>query len=54
MPLCPICGWEVHSAAMCEYRDEWPQVNRIMCDLVHRGIEPRRLAPEHREEIPTI
>jgi hypothetical protein len=31
--------------------DDWAASNRVMCDLVHRGVVPRRLPPGQREEL---
>lgn len=56
MRLCPYCGVEVlgddgvcaHHAAV--HGDEWHVSNRVMCDLLHRGIVPERLPEPQRAD----
>jgi hypothetical protein len=31
--------------------EDWAACNRVMCDFVHRGVTPRRLPREQREEV---
>ena len=46
MSLCALCGaWLAGDANLCSHHhyaptDGWAAVNRLMCDLVHRGIVP--------------
>jgi hypothetical protein len=47
MSLCIACAVELPNAeALCPHHDtafandEWARWNRIVCDLIHRGIEP--------------
>jgi hypothetical protein len=55
MNHCAVCGQElVGEVGLCPYHygveaDGWSSVNRIMCDLIHRGIVPPRLSREERE-----
>ena len=56
MSLCTVCGSELtDDSALCRYHhagseDKWAEANRILCDLLHRGKLPARLAKEEREE----
>jgi hypothetical protein len=47
MSICIACAAELPSAdALCPHHhtgapgEEWARWNRIVCDLIHRGIEP--------------
>lgn len=57
MSLCAQCGNDVPGAGdLCEFHtcampDDWATANRIMCDFLHRGRVPIRLAPEIRDEV---
>ena len=59
MSLCAVC---VQSSAdangLCPYHvstdDGWAVANRIMCDLVHRAVVPRRLPPHERDQVEII
>lgn len=60
MSLCAVCGMQLGGAAtLCAHHDGistdgWAVVNRVMCDLLHRGIVPPRLtARERAEDFPT-
>jgi len=56
MIACVLCGLEVQDGGalcahhLCGLAENWAATNRIMCDFVHRGIAPRRLSVEEREE----
>lgn len=56
MILCPLCGQHrPDAAALCPQHlggpvDGWAFNNRIMCDLVHRGVAPSRLAAADRAD----
>ena len=59
MNHCVACGYEIPiELGICPHhhaRDPgWAQTNRIMCDLLHRRIVPRRLRPRDREEDETV
>lgn len=48
MSLCSVCGIRLGGdASLCAHHDVpahgWAAENRIMCDLLHRGIVPPRL-----------
>ena len=48
MSVCSLCGMLVAShTALCSHHDrpvdDWATQNRIMCDLLHRGVVPPRL-----------
>jgi hypothetical protein len=53
---CVLCGQptldreEVHAFHLFRHEDDWAAGNRIMCDLVHRGIGPP--APRERADGP--
>ena len=53
MSLCPICLLDLPGdKGMCDYHEvqaEESVNNRAVCDFVHRGVEPSRLAPSDRE-----
>jgi hypothetical protein len=45
----------VGEVALCAHllfdiADDWAAGNRIVCDLVHRGVVPLRLPKEQRDE----
>lgn len=50
MSLCASCGSELSDGtSLCRHHHlslevGWAQSNRMVCDLVHRGIQPARLA----------
>ena len=53
--LCAQCGMRLeHGATICRHHyddpalSRWAKNNQMMCDLFHRGIEPRRLEPTER------
>ena len=51
-----MCGASLyHDAQICPYHHssdlDWPVFNRIMCDLLHRGVEPARLPLGEREDL---
>jgi hypothetical protein len=53
MSLCSVCGIQLGGdASLCTHHDVpahgWAAENRIMCDLLHRGIVPPRLPPRAR------
>ncbi len=54
MPVCMQCGQPTDGAAeICSYHvyaivDGWATANRMMCDLLHRGIVPP--APSERDD----
>jgi hypothetical protein len=53
--MCPLCGLQVIGERMCGHHqgangDDWHLVNRIMCDLFHRKLEPKRLFRQDRME----
>ena len=56
MIACVLCGSEAsEGGALCAHHlfgipDEWATSNRIMCDFLHRGVIPRRLSREERED----
>jgi hypothetical protein len=55
MNHCVSCGYQVPSEiAICPHHHAddpgWARTNRVMCDLLHRGIVPRRLRPRDRED----
>lgn len=52
---CPRCATVVIGRAMCDYHGQaesnnWAKGNRVLCDLLHRGIAPERLSVEDRED----
>jgi hypothetical protein len=56
MSLCAVCGSALSdNSALCRHHhlggdDGWAAGNRILCDLLHRGKEPGRLAKELRDD----
>lgn len=56
MSLCASCGLELDSAlALCPHHhaitgDDFASTNRVMCDLLHRGLEPHRLSTAERDD----
>jgi len=54
--VCASCGiTNAYDGNLCShhqhvYGDDWAVANRIICDLLHRGIEPRRLAATERDD----
>lgn len=54
MSFCAMCGSELQDGSrLCRHHylsgeDKWAEVNRILCDLLHRGKEPKRLEKEDR------
>ena len=48
--ICALCGQALDAGtALCAYHhwrvdDGWAVENRIICDLLHRGIVPRRVS----------
>ena len=56
MSLCIVCGQSNPDRdSFCSFHiapeESWATANRIMCDLVHRAIEPRRLPPCDRDQV---
>lgn len=55
MSLCVSCGLQLAGeASLCPHHhsafsDDWAAVNRIVCDFVHRGLLPPRVAKDARE-----
>ena len=54
MLLCPKCLMSIQeSNPLCNYHqiasDGWCKTNIIMCNMLHRGIEPKRLFKIERE-----
>lgn len=54
--MCPTCGAETWGTReLCEHHLSPDTLecmgNRILCDLIHRGVEPKRLSAEDREEV---
>lgn len=60
MSLCALCGLTAMRSletndTLCDHHsayfvDDWATANRIVCDLLHRGIAPKRLTPEERAD----
>jgi len=56
MSLCAVCGRPLSAnAVVCPQHtggsvSGWAAGNRIMCDLLHRGIAPPRLSPPERAD----
>jgi hypothetical protein len=57
MSACAQCGSETGTdRALCSFHhdssvwDDWAKANRIMCNLLHRGVEPERLTPAERDD----
>lgn len=54
MSLCPSCGLDTPDG-FCSHHatdsgDAWAISNRIMCDLIHRGVAPMRLSTHDRDD----
>jgi len=53
---CVVCG-QPETTGMCDFHMnveiDWAVANRIMCDLIHRGIVPKRLTEREREDFPS-
>jgi hypothetical protein len=55
MSLCVLCGVTLcGDADLCAYHlrayaESWAATNRIICDFVHRGIDPMRVSAAERE-----
>jgi hypothetical protein len=59
MSLCIVCGQaNPDRESFCSFHltaeADWAAANRIMCDLVHRAIVPRRLPACEREAVTVI
>ena len=57
MSLCALCGFALSDdSALCTHHhragddDRWAEGNRILCDLLHRGKDPRRLPEDLRQD----
>jgi hypothetical protein len=55
MSRCALCTTEVPAGqGLCPHHDAqemgWAASNRIMCDLLHRGLVPPRVRPSERED----
>jgi hypothetical protein len=56
MSLCAVCGSALSDdSSICRHHhlagaDHWAEGNRILCDLLHRGVQPGRLPKEIRED----
>lgn len=54
MSLCAACALEI-AAEICPHHltvdPGWADGNRILCDLLHRGMVPERLPVEEREPL---
>jgi hypothetical protein len=55
MNLCASCGYQLPVGyALCPHHHTtdtgWARTNRVMCDLLHRGIAPLRLRARDRED----
>lgn len=55
MTRCVVCALPItgRRPGLCAFHDcalgrDWAAENRILCDFVHRGVAPRRLAAEER------
>lgn len=52
--ICPACG-STTAGEICDHHtriaDEWSGGNRVMCDLIHRGVVPARLPLWERIDI---
>jgi hypothetical protein len=57
--VCALCGQALDSGtALCAHHqrradDGWAIENRIICNLIHRGIVPPRLSAAERAEAAT-
>ena len=59
MSICAVCVQASGDAGnLCPYHvttdHGWSVANRIMCDLVHRAVVPRRLPPHERDQVEII
>ena len=59
MSLCIVCGQSnPDRESFCSFHitaeEDWATANRIMCDFVHRAIEPRRLPACQRDAVAVI
>ena len=59
MSICAMCVQASGDAGnLCPFHvntdQGWAVANRIMCDLVHRAIVPRRLPAHERDEITLV
>ena len=59
MSTCAVCvESSPGGSGLCPYHisveDGWAAANRIMCDLVHRAIAPRRLPASERDQVTVI
>jgi hypothetical protein len=58
MSRCVACGEALSAGTIfcpCHpdgHENGWAATNRVMCDLVHRGVAPPRLRPSEREGDP--
>jgi hypothetical protein len=56
MSVCASCGSQLSDgSSLCRHHhvaseDGWAAGNRILCDLLHRGVVPSRLSPDQRED----
>jgi hypothetical protein len=57
MALCAICGvTTISGEELCPYHpssttpEDWAASNRVLCDFIHRGVEPQRLALADRDD----
>jgi hypothetical protein len=55
MNHCVVCGTQLSDTmTLCPHHQGheigWAETNRIMCNLLHRGIIPRRLRAIDRDE----
>lgn len=56
MSLCVLCGQQDPDdgnlcSAHMSANESWASGNRIMCDFLHRGIVPSRIAPDDRTDL---
>lgn len=60
MALCPSCGNStMEVGGVCLHHmtvegEDWPRVNRIMCDGLHRGAWGARVEVQGRDEITVL
>lgn len=56
MSLCASCGLQLSGDSAlcphhhCVYGDDWAVANRIICNFIHRKIEPERLSAAERND----
>lgn len=62
MSICMICGIQRfdndpepqicphHVPSSKNTKDDWAKANKIMCDFIHRKIEPPRLEKKDRDD----